>query len=88
MLNSDISKILENNKIAEPGVDFYICNYSTASFRKHFLEKLHMPKVRINFAPHAYLYKNAKSGQEHDTNIYAALYSRNTETSGKFDCVL
>jgi uncharacterized membrane protein YheB (UPF0754 family) len=56
LLNSDITKILDQTKSSQPSVDFFVLNYSTAPFRRHFLEKLHMPKARINFAPHAYIY--------------------------------
>ena len=35
-----------------------------------------MAKARINFAPHALIFSDAKAGQEHNTNVYVALYSR------------
>lgn len=47
-----------------------------------------MPKARINFAPHSYIYKNAKVGEEHDSNVFIALYSRRTEMCRNFDSFL
>jgi hypothetical protein len=44
-----------------------------------------MPKARINFAPHAYMYSEARSGSEIDTNAYVALYSRKNKAGKKFD---
>jgi hypothetical protein len=34
-----------------------------------------MPRIRLNFAPHAYLWPSARFGQEFKTNVLAALYT-------------
>ena len=43
-------------------VDFYILNYSMASFRAKYRDGMHMDKVRINFAPHAYMFDGCQPG--------------------------
>lgn len=47
-----------------------------------------MAKARLNFAPHAFIYSHARIGQEHDTNVYVALYSRKSKLCRKQDSFL
>lgn len=47
-----------------------------------------MTKARINFAPHAFVYEDAKPGKNYDTNIYAAIYTRRTNECRKSDCFM
>lgn len=58
-LNSDINSITDTGGKQKANVEFFNLNYSTAIFRNQFLGKLNMTKVRLNFAPHAYLYSQA-----------------------------
>jgi len=34
-----------------------------------------MPKVRLNFAPHAYLFQNARKGADVKTNVLSCIYT-------------
>jgi len=41
---------------AQSQADYYILNYSMSSFRAKYRDGMNMEKVRINFAPHAYMF--------------------------------
>ena len=41
---------------------YYILNYSAKHLKQQDLVDKNMSRVRINFAPHAYLYPNARHG--------------------------
>lgn len=76
-LDSDL-KIKSDPKPAKNApnqVQFYILNYSTSNFKEKYLCQYKMDKIRINFAPHAYLLPQSKDGDQMKFNIYAALYT-------------
>ena len=65
-------------------VNFYILNYSTSNFRQKFLDEYNMSKVRLNFAPHAYILPNSKPGENYQFNVHLALYTQWNGESSKF----
>ena len=40
-----------------------------------FLIDKNQSKIRLNFAPHAYIWPNAKYGQEYKINVVSSIYS-------------
>lgn len=56
--------------------EFFILNYSMASFRAKYRDGMNMDKVRINFAPHAYMYAGCQPGENRQQNIHAAIYTQ------------
>lgn len=57
-------------------MDFLVLNYSTAAFRAKYRDEMHMKKVRINFAPHAFMFEGCQPGDTRQVNIHAALYTQ------------
>jgi hypothetical protein len=55
---------------------FYILNYSTSDFRQKFKGKYKMDKVRLNFAPHAFIFHNCNGGEDRKVHIHAAVYTQ------------
>ena len=46
-------------------VHYYILNFNSKPLKEDFLKDKNMPRVRLNFAPHAYLFPSAKVGEEY-----------------------
>jgi len=69
----------------ESQVAFYTLNYETTKFRKHYLEEMNMPMVRMNFAPHAYLKPDAIAGEVHEFDCRAAIYTYDPTTKKTLD---
>ena len=57
-------------------VDFFILNYSLSSLRAKYRDNLNMKKVRVNFAPHAYMFPACQPGDTRRVNIHVALYTQ------------
>ena len=62
MLDSELVKHLSGNQGSRSEetnqVEFLILNYSMASFKAKYGVGMNMQKVRVNFAPHAYMFKS------------------------------
>ena len=60
MLESDLVRHIQidgaKNSAKPDNVDFYILNYSTQNLKKKYLDNMNMQKVRMNFAPHSFIY--------------------------------
>ena len=59
ILDTDLMRNLEmpHSRPESPSqVEFFILNYSMADFRAKHRDGMNMNKVRINFAPHAYMF--------------------------------
>ena len=56
MLDSDVMRFINPQEVPESQVDFFILNYSMSNFRAKYRDGMQMDKVRINFAPHAYMF--------------------------------
>lgn len=58
---SSIQNILEEFSKNNPyhsykKINFYLLNYNARDLKNHYLVDKNMTRVRLNFAPHAYLY--------------------------------
>lgn len=65
MLDTDLMRHLEvsRSRQDEPSqVDFFILNYSMAAFRAKYRDGMQMDKVRVNFAPHAFMFEGCQPG--------------------------
>jgi hypothetical protein len=62
-------------------VQFYLLNYNAKDLKNSFLVDKNMTRVRLNFAPHAYLYPNARNGDDIKNNVICCVY---TSENGNF----
>ena len=76
MLDSEVMRHLTSQQHEASQVDFLILNYSMASFKAKYRDGMNMDKVRINFAPHAYMFAGCQPGDTRQVNIHAALYTQ------------
>lgn len=60
MLDSELLKHLSDSTHSDEfnQVEFLVLNYSMANFRAKYRAGMNMDKVRVNFAPHAYMFRN------------------------------
>jgi hypothetical protein len=56
-------------------VHYYILNLNARELKHNQLVDKNMPRIRLNFAPHAYLWPQARFGQEIKINILSAIYT-------------
>lgn len=71
-----LSDAIEKEYINKPSqVHYYILNFNARAIKQQFLYDKCQSKVRINFAPHAYLWPNARFGLDIKTNIFACIYT-------------
>lgn len=61
MLDTDLVRHLEISRTRQEEqpsqVDFLVLNYSMAAFKAKYRDGMSMDKVRINFAPHAFMFE-------------------------------
>ena len=79
MLDSDLVRHMEVGSQVEESanqVEFFILNYSMASFKAKYGDGMQMNRVRVNFAPHAYMFSGCQPGDTRQVNIHAALYTQ------------
>lgn len=83
MIDSDLMRHLNNStggataRPEEPSqVDFYILNYSMAAFKAKYKDGMNMKKIRVNFAPHAYMFEGCQPGDTRQVHIHTALYTQ------------
>ena len=65
MLDTDLMRNLEisRSRQEEPSlVEFLVLNYSMAAFKAKYREGMNMDKVRVNFAPHAFMFEGCQPG--------------------------
>eukprot|EP00347_Sterkiella_histriomuscorum_P005686 403355653 len=75
-INQIVSEGIEKNILLKPQqLHYYILNLNAKSFKNSFLLERNQSRVRINFAPHAYIWPNAKYGQDSKINILSAIYT-------------
>lgn len=54
---------------------YYVINLNARQIKNQFLIDKNQPKVRLNFAPHTYMWPSARFGEEKKVNIYAAIFT-------------
>ncbi|CDW76566.1 UNKNOWN [Stylonychia lemnae] len=79
-LPSNVKSILqdgvENNNIQRPSqVHYYIMNLNARALKQQMLIDRNQQKIRLNFAPHAYIWQNARQGQETKINALTAIFT-------------
>ena len=87
MLETDLMRHMEVNRSRqeEPSqVDFFVLNYSMSAFRAKYRDGMNMEKVRINFAPHAFMFEGCQPGDTRQVNIHVALYTPQNSASPSF----
>jgi len=63
MLDSELIRHISVPPQQEPSqVEFFVLNYSMANFRAKYRDGMRMDKVRVNFAPHAYMFAGCQPG--------------------------
>ena len=65
-------------------VDFFVLNYSMSAFKAKYRDGMNMEKVRINFAPHAFMFEGCQPGDTRQVNIHVALYTPQNSASPSF----
>ena len=84
ILDSDLVRTIDTGRAGAESpsqVEFFVLNYSMASFRAKYHDNMHMDKVRINFAPHAYMFSGCQPGDTRQVNINVALYTQQNQES-------
>jgi hypothetical protein len=85
-LPSNIQSVIEefsktNQFNTHRKVNFYLLNYNAKDFKNSFLVDKNMSRVRLNFAPHAYLYPSVRNGEDVKNNVACCIY---TQENGAF----
>lgn len=68
MLDSDLIRNLEESSGSRQQqenptqIEFFILNYSMATFRAKYRDGMNMEKIRVNFAPHAFIFDGSQPG--------------------------
>ena len=76
MLNNIINEGIDQDIIKKISqISFVILNLNARQLRHQFLIDKSQTHIRLNFAPHSYLYPNVRFGEEIKINALTALYT-------------
>ena len=75
-VNETISEAVKENFISKPTqLHYYLLNLNARELKNQCLVDKNLDKVRLNFAPHAYLWPHSRFGQEIKSHVLAAIYT-------------